>query len=201
MAASKKEKSNKKDPDVELGTLKPLVARRVLLMLLAKRPELEQEMIDIARGVLINPLMEDLSAEIGAAIGAVSAGDVYMNSGRHRGSFREPEEVAAELLSEPLEPYFREMEEHLQRGNEHAALVRCEAIILALYRLQQSDGFKEIEVYAADFPEETAGWAARLWLTASKPTTQLAESRRTSLAKFVRDCVPEWDWLLEQSFT
>jgi hypothetical protein len=72
-------------------------------------------------------------------------------------------------------------------------------MILALYRFKYGENFSEIEEYAADYPEETADWAARLWRSAGNVKWAGARRfvpERTISKDFVQQHVPEWDWLL-----
>lgn len=117
----------------------------------------------------------------------------------------EPEEAAAELLTEVLQPYFENAERLLSKKDERDALIACEAIILALYRVKDSEWFSEIEEYCEGFLEESAQFAAQLWRSAGdvagagKRKTS-ADTDRAIPADFVRQYVPDWDWLLDGEY-
>ena len=162
----KRKNSNGHGKDFDAAVLKPVIARSVLLELLKRQPELKAIVAALASEATNNPRMEDLAAEIEDTLNRISAGDVYMNSGRTWRGYREPEEAAGEVLSEPLQPYFERLEKLLGKKDDPAALVMCEAITLALYRVKHGDKFSDLEEYAEEFPEETADWAARLWRSA-----------------------------------
>lgn len=199
MAKTKSSSGGKKDFDP--SELNPIVARRVLQDLLERQPELKVAVAALADEAIKTPRMKDLAAEIEDALNRISAGDIYMNSGRTRRGYREPEEGASEVLSEVVHPYFERLEELFRKKDEQNALIMCEAIILALYRLKHSDHFSEIEEYAEDYPEETADWAARLWRAAGNVQwagVRRFQSDRTIPADFVQQYVPEWDWLLSE---
>lgn len=109
--------------------------------------------------------------------------------------------LSAEVLSEVLHPYFERVEELFSKKDDQSALIACEAIILALYRVKHGDQFSDFEEYAEDFPEETADWAARLWRAAGNVQwagVRRFHSDRTIPADFVQQYVPEWDWLLSE---
>lgn len=194
-----KTKNPKKEFDP--SELSPIVARRVLQDLLEQQPELKLAVAALANAAIKNPRMEDLAEEIEGALNHISEGDIYINSGRTCRGYREPEEGAAEVLSEVVQPYFERVEELFRKKDEQNALIMCEAIILALYRVKHGDHFSEIEEYAEDFPEETADWAARLWRSAGNMQwagVRRFHANRNISAEFVHQFVPEWDWLLNE---
>ncbi len=169
--------------------------------LLEQQPELKTTAAKLAEEAAKNPRMEDLAEEIEDALNRISAGDIYIKSGRTWRGYREPEEAAGEVLSEAMQPYFERVEKLFRKKDDASALVMCEAIILALYRVKHGDQFFEYEEYAKDFPEETADWAARLWRSAGNVQwagVRRFHSDRTIPADFVQQSVPEWDWLLSE---
>lgn len=181
--------------------LSPIVAHRVLQDLLERQPELKIAVAALADEAIKTPRLEDLAAEIEDALNRISAGDIYTNSGRTRRGYREPEEAAAEVISEVLQPYFERVEELFSKKDDPSALIACEAIILALYRVRHGEQFSEFEEYAEDFPEENADLAARLWRAAGNvhwAGVRQFHADRTIPADFVQQYVPKWDWLLSQ---
>jgi len=97
--------------------------------------------------------MEDLAAKIEGVLSRISEGDIYMNSGRTWRGYREPEEAAAEIFSEALQPYFERVEKAFHKKDDQGALIICEAIILALHRVKHSGQFSGSEEYAQGVPE------------------------------------------------
>lgn len=199
MARAKKASAIKKvfDP----AELDPLIARRVLVELLERQPELKIAAAALVDEATKNPRIEDLAAEILGALSRISESDIHMNPGRTQRGYQEPEEAASEAFSEALQPYFERVEKAFSKKDDQKALIVCEAIILALYRLKDSDHFSDLEDYAGDLPEETAYWAARLWRSAGNE--EWAGDRRfhpdrTIPADFVQKYVPEWHWLLRE---
>lgn len=193
--------SGEKTKNFDPADLKPTVARRVLLDLIERQPELKAVVAELAEEAAVKPQMDDLAIEIENALNRISAGDVYMNSGRTLRGYREPEEAAGEVLSEVMQPYFERVQKLLSKKDDQGALIMSEAIILALYRVKHGDQFADLEEYAKDFPEETADWAARLWRSAGNVQwagIRRFHSDRTIPVDFVHQHVPEWDWLLSQ---
>lgn len=199
MAKAKNTSKEKKNFDP--AELSSTVARRVLLELLERQPELKLAVAALADEVIKSPRMEDLAEEIEGVLSRISEGDIYMNSGRRRGGYREPAEAAADVFSEALQPFFERVEKAFYKKDDQMALIACEAIILALYRMKHSDQFSDFEEYAEDLPGESADWAARLWRSAGN--IEWAADRRfhpdrTIPVDFVQKYVPEWQWLLSE---
>jgi hypothetical protein len=195
----KRKNSNGDVIDLDSALSKPIIARRILLYLIERQPELKATVAALAREIAGSQSMEDLAEEIADALNRISAGDVYMTAGRSLGGYRELDESAVAVLSKPLEPHFERLEKLLVKKDESAALIMSEAIILALYRFKYGDEFSKLEECAEDFPEETADWAARLWR--SDGNVEWAGVRRfvpdrTIPTDFVKQYVPEWGWLL-----
>ncbi|MDZ4834211.1 MAG: hypothetical protein SGJ27_10580 [Candidatus Melainabacteria bacterium] len=185
----------------DAAVLKPIAARRVLLELLERQPELKDIIFALANENANNPCMEDLVTEIVDALERISVGDIEMNSGRTWRGYREEGEGAAEVLSEPLQPYLDRYEKLLRKKEDHVALVMGEAIILALYRVSHGDNFSDLKEYVEEFFEETADWVARLWRSAGnvdRASVRRFDPDRTIPASFVQQHVPEWDWLLSE---
>ncbi len=197
---AKKKKPGENGEKFDVAKLELFAARRVLLQVLGRHPELASEIAVLAQEAISNPTLEDLAGKIEGVLNGIDAGAVELNSGRGRGGYREPEEAAADLLVEAMEPFFDQLESHLKQKDDLSALTLCEAIIVALYRFKYGENFSEIEEYAEDYPEETADWAARLWRSAGN--VKWAGVRRflpelTMSNDFVQQHVPEWDWLLD----
>jgi hypothetical protein len=64
----KKKNSARESDECDIGALSPIVARRVLLQLLEKHPELKSAISSLAGGALKTLGFEDLTAEIEAAV-------------------------------------------------------------------------------------------------------------------------------------
>lgn len=192
---------NLKTTTFDADSLSGAVAKRILADLLELQPELVPVVSSLAEEAQHNPRMEDLARKILKKLKRISEGDIYMKSGRRSGSYKEPEEAAAEVLSEVMEPYFERLEKLLGKKSDKQAEVRCQAMLLALYEFQRSDNFEEYAEYAEEFPEETADWAARLWRTAGdieKAGNKKFVAGRVIAPEFVNQHTPEWQWLLSE---
>src|ERR1700684_2508566 len=107
---------------VEASAFEPRLAKRVLDLLMERHPELRSEVSELATYAADNPDEFSLAAEIEDVISALDEGDSLKRSGRRRGGYTEPEEAAAEALTEAMEPFFDRLQQQLENGNDVAAL-------------------------------------------------------------------------------
>lgn len=116
---ARKSKNNGSGPE-DVFALEPQLAKRVLELLLERRPELRSEISEIATYATDNPDEFSLATEIDEVIDALDEGDVLKRSGRRSGGYTEPEEAVAEALTETMEPYFNRLQQQLENGNDTA---------------------------------------------------------------------------------
>lgn len=140
-------------------------------------------------------LVEEIEADVCRAI-VRGAG-----SGRSGSRYRDPQEAIADDLCDAVDPYFDRLIALLKKGDDERALILCQAIIVAMYRIQESEDFEVVQECAPEYPEETADFAACLWRTAGD--VRMSAEREFSLAReipkdFVKFLVPKWDWLLKK---
>jgi len=182
-----------------LDGLKPEEAQAVLRRLLTAHPELSAEAEQATRAVLGEVSFEALADEVEDAVCALDLDDLNGRAGRHSWGYVEPGEAALELLGEAVDPFLEDMKRHLERGLEAEALEVCKGIVLGLYRVRNRAG-DEFLGWAPDFPEERAAWTVKLWRAGGdeqKIATQSRGGKRPALPQdFVKQYVPEWDWLM-----
>ncbi len=141
-------------------------------------------------------LVEEIEAAVCRAIVRGAGG-----SSRIGRRYRAPEEALAEDLCEACDAYFSRLIALLKKADDERALILCQAIIVAMYRIQESDDFEVVQECAPEYPEETADFAACLWRTAGD--VRMSAERDFDLAReipedFVKSQVPKWDWLLKK---
>lgn len=186
---------------VEVTTLKPRLAKQVLELLLARHPELHAEVSELATSANENPDEFMLADEIEELMTSLDEGDIFKRAGRRNGRYTEQAEAEAEALTEAMEPYFDQLEQTINSGNDKAALGICKAIVLAMYRFSKNDDHPLLE-NLEDYPEETADWAVRLWRASgdvNKASDRTSDLERQFPSDFARRYTPDWaEWLIEE---
>jgi hypothetical protein len=123
--------------------------------------------------------------------------DLNGRAGSHSWGYVEPSEAAGELLEEALEPFVNDMKRHLEMGLEDQAAQFCQGILLGLFRVRDG-GENDILNWVPDFPGEAAANALKVWSETSGAERAGAPARRRRRLSpaFVREHMPDWDWLL-----
>ncbi|MEK7754088.1 MAG: hypothetical protein AAB654_19345 [Acidobacteriota bacterium] len=191
--ASRKPQSRAADSPNLLDKLESHEAAAVLSGLLARHAELRTEAEAIARSVLGEVSMLTVAGEVEDALLQFDYDDLNGRAGSHSWGYVEPSEGAGELLEEAIEPFVAQMTRHLEMGLESEALVLCQGILLGLYQVRDGAG-NDILGWAPDFPDESAAHVVGLWTGKDGAKTG---RRRNIPPEFVREHLPEWDWILE----
>ena len=195
---SRKPQSRAADGPNLLDKLESHEAAAVLSGLLARHSELRPEAEAIARSVLGKVSMITVAAEVEDALLQFGWDDLNGRAGRHSWGYVEPGEAAGVLLEEAIEPFVTQMTRHLGMGLETEALGICQGILLGLYEVRDGAG-NDILGQAPEFPNESAAYVVGLWTGkgAVKPGGRKTGRRRTIPPEFVRQHLPEWEWVLE----
>jgi len=180
-----------------LDKLTEAEAASVLRKLLDRHSELRAEAEAAARDMLagISPL--SVAGEIEDALLQFDYDDLNGRAGRRSCGYVEPSEAAGELLEEALDPCIKNMKRYLEAGLQDQACQFCQGILLGLYRVRGSEN--DILNWAPDFPGEAAGNVLEVWreTSGSDRGSAPAKGRRRLSPDFVREDVPDWDWLLK----
>jgi hypothetical protein len=181
-----------------LDKLESHEAAAVLSGLLARHAELRPEAEAIARAVLGQVSMFTVAGEVEDALLQFDYDDLNGRAGGHSWGYVSPDEAAVELLEEAIEPFVAQMTRHLDMGLETEALEVCQGILLGLYQVRDGAG-NDILGEAPEFPDESAAHVVGLWTGKDevKAGGRKTGPRRTIPREFVRQQVPEWEWILE----
>jgi len=198
---SAKSKSDRKEESCAnvLDKLDSAEAASVLGKLLDRHSELRSEAEAIASDMLTEISPDSVADEIEEALLQFDYDDLNGRAGSHSWGYVEPSEAAGELLEEALEPFVNDMKRHMEMGLEDQAAQFCQGILLGLYRVRDG-GENDILNWVPDFPGEAAANALKVWSETggAERGTALAKKRRRRLSPdFVREHLPDWDWLLK----
>ncbi len=180
-----------------LDKLNGAEAASVLRKLLDRHIELRAEAEAVARDMLAGISPFSVADEIENVLLQFDYDDLNGRAGRRSCGYVEPPEAAGELLEEALEPFVSDMKRRLEMGLEDQASQFCQGILLGLYRVRASEN--DILNWAPDFPCEAAGDVLEVWCetSGSDRGSAPAKGRRRLSPDFVREHVPDWDWLLK----
>lgn len=177
-------KQPKQRPPEPFSLLQPEDAKTLLTALVARHPELQAEINEMASWALSTVSAEAVADEVENAILSLDIDDLDGRAGRKSHGYVEPDEAAAQLLEEAITPYLNNLQRCIDLGAKAAAIETCRGIVFGLYQLcgQDPDG---ILGYCYDFPLETASRAvAMLQQVSGKTPWQLP-------VEMGRD-IPDW---------
>jgi len=164
----------------------------VLIGVLRKHPELEDEASAIALEIVSFPSAEDIADQVIDAVSSPDIDDLNDRAESHSGDYVGPGEAAEELLEEAMEPFFADMKRKVELGLADAAQVVCLGIVTGLYEAKdvESDGPVVTLGWAPDFPSEEA-CSAVVELLHAFPKPERA-SVRGRIIGVLADSAPTW---------
>ena len=107
--------------------------------------------------------------------------------------------AAEELLEEAVEPFVGDMKRYLEIGLEDQARQFCQGVLLGPYRVRDGRD-NDILNWSPDFRREAAGNALEVWSEtgwADREGAPAKKRRRRLSPDFVREHMPNWDWVLK----
>ncbi len=153
---------------------------QVLRDLLRIHPELIDEAVEIAVGILGDVDREDVAEDLVAAVEVLDLEALNARAGaQFGGGYLGPTEASWELLGEAVEPFIENIERLYTLRLAVAAATMLEGVVLGLYQLHERVDSYVLEC-APDFAFDTAQSALRRWQGPS-----LAEG-------FIAEFVPLW---------
>lgn len=200
---TRKGPKRKSNPEVGSRTLLDKLdnaeAASVLRGLLGRHSELRPEAEAIAKDVLTGISPFSVADDVENAVLQYDYDDLNGRAGSHSWGYVEPTEAAWELLEEAVEPFVSDMKRYLGMGLEDQARQFCQGILLGLYRVRDGRD-NDILGWAPDFPEEAAGNALEVWMSAARAGgegTGAKRKPRQFSPGFAREHLRDWDWVLK----
>jgi hypothetical protein len=196
-----KRKSNREGESAAnvLDKLDSAEAASVLRKLLDRHSELRSEAEAIARDMLTGISPFSVADDVEEALLQFDYDDLNGRAGGHSWGYVGPDEAAGELLEEAVEPFISDMKRYLEMELEDQARQFCQGILLGLYRVR--DGSEnDILGWAPDFPGEAAANVLKDWSQtggAEREGAPVKKRRRRLSPDFVREHMPDWDWVLK----
>ena len=167
--------------------------RIVLRALLLRHPGLADEAEEVATRTAANVDRDAVAEEMTEAAEILGLDDLNAHAGCHQDAYTPPADAAYDLLMEPLEAHFDEIDRLARIGLEHAAMATCEGVLLGLYRWRYV-GDEGVLAWAPDFAAEAADLTVSRWLKAKGP----AKGGRRLTDEFVEQVVPGWSRFLAE---
>lgn len=170
-------------------------ARRVLLELVGRHPDLSSEVTDLVEKMLGTTSFEWVADDVLEEIVNLEVFDMSNRSGGQPWGYVDPSEAAEEMVREVIEPFIDRIASCAAMGFHDAALELCRGVLLGLYRAERCD--------ASDIVAWMGGGLsvlAQAAIDALRPVRRRKDAVTPrplpeELARFAKEHLPEWGWL------
>ena len=135
----------------------------------------------------------DLAQEVFDVLDAIDVQDCWDRAGGSRDSYIGPDDAAAEIFEEVLQPYVDQAKCYHELGMPEQEAVYCEGVIAGIYRYAR-ESESEFKDWCEDIPAECAGRLFDDWRERNREKT-----RRAGMDAFIRERCPDWvRWLKDK---
>ena len=169
--------------------------RSALITIAGRHPELVPEIEDIIRQNSAAGTFQEIADRVVEVIAKLTMFDLGRHDSADPLGYRDETEVAVDVVTETLAPFVEPIRRHALMGMAAAALVRCEGVLLGLYRAERQQVSELLEW----IPDGLAEFAHEpLQALAPARQRQLPGTQETAgkeLRAFARKHLPEWQWL------
>jgi hypothetical protein len=160
-------------------------ALRVLRSLCASDATMRERVLAEARKVLTTIDPEDIAGEVFLDLESLDVDDVYAHSGASRDGYSSPDEVAAQMFEDALQPYSDQMDKYRKLGMVEQSSRYLMGILKGIY-LFDHEAKSEFKEVAADIPGECFALFLDEW------RKQADKRGKQEMKAFVSSECPEW---------
>ncbi|MFI5461729.1 MAG: hypothetical protein ACHRXM_40610 [Isosphaerales bacterium] len=176
--------------DDVVSKLTPDQALKIVERLSQKGSKIREVVLAEAIGVLTEIDLDGTADEVFVALDSIDVQDCWDHSGGSRDGYTSPDEAAAQIIDQELQPFLDQVERYNELGMLEQEAACCAGVILGIYRYERESKL-EFRAWSADVSSECAGLLLDSW---QKRTRERA--RINAMHKFVRERCPEWArWL------
>jgi hypothetical protein len=158
----------------------------IIERLCRKGGDVRDTIIAEAMSLLSEFSLDHVADEVFDALDLIDIQDCWDQAGSHRDGYTSPEEAAADIIEEELQPFFDQVERYHDLGMIAEEATYCRAAVLGIYRFQQ-ESQAEIKALAMDLPADYAGTLLDEWRKRNPDKAGIA-----AMEAFVREKCPKW---------
>jgi hypothetical protein len=173
-----------------IDKMTPEQALDVVRRLVRKGGTVREAVVAEATAVLTEIDVPGAADEVFDALDLIDVQDYWDRSGRSRDGYTSPDEAAAEIVEEELQPYIDQIERYHALGMLDQEAVYCMGVIWGVYRYER-ESKSEFRSWSVDAPSECAGSLLEDWRERNRDAARVA-----AMDEFIRERCPEWaKWL------
>jgi hypothetical protein len=165
-------------------------ALKIVKRLGRKEGKLRDAVLAEAMNVLTKIDVDETADEVFAVLDSVDVNDCWDRSGSSRDGYTSPDEAAAEIIEEELQPFFDQVDRYHEMGLPEQEATYCMGVILGIYRYER-ESESEFKQWSVDIPAESGGFLLNKWRKRNPD-----EAGINAMHEFIRTRCPEWaKWL------
>jgi hypothetical protein len=166
--------------------LTPEQALDVVMRLSDKGGAIRDAVLAEAGNVLREIDLDEIADEVFLVLDSVDVQDCWDRAGSSRDGYTSPDEAAAELIDEQLQPFFDQAGRYHELGMTEQETTYCRGVILGIYRYEH-ESKSEFRQWAVDIPIESAGALLTKWRERGQDSISVA-----AMNEFIQHRCPNW---------
>ncbi len=175
-----------------IGKLTSEQALEIVERLCRKGGDIRDAIVAEAITLLTEFSLDDVAEEVFDALDLIDVQDCFDQAGSSREGSALPDEAAADIIDEELQPFFDQVERYHELGMGEQEATYCMAVILGIYRFEH-ESKSEFKQWAADAPAEFASNLLEDWRSRNPEQAAI-----DAMDAFIRKRCPKWaSWLEE----
>ena len=178
--------------DNRIDRISPDQALEILRRLTRSDPKINKRIEQEAEQILKDIDVEGICEDVHSALDGIDVEELWDRSGSSRHGYSSPEDMAAEMMEEELEPFNQEVLKYFEMGMTKEAKLYCMGILKGIYRYEQ-ESRTEFKDWATDIPGECFGDLLLEWKKRSGDQSDLKK-----MGEFIeRECSKWAKWVLK----
>ncbi len=161
-------------------------ALQIVARLGRKDSKLREAVLAEAMNVLTEIDLDEIADEVTAVLDFIDVQDCWDRSGSSRDDYTSPDEAAAEIIEEELQPFVDQVKRYHEMGLPEQETAYCQGVILGLYRYEH-ESESEFRQWCVDIPAEFGDFVLNEWRKRNPD-----EARINAMQEFIRTRCPEW---------
>jgi hypothetical protein len=176
-----------------IGKLTSEQALEIVERLCRKGGDIRDAIVAEAVSLLTEFSLDDIAEEVFDALDLIDVQDCFDQAGASRDGEASPDEAAADMIEEELQPFFDQVERYHELGMGEQEATYCMAVILGIYRFEH-ESKSEFKQWAGDAPADFASTLLEDWRSRNPQ-----QSAIDAMDAFIRKRGPKWaSWLEEE---
>ncbi len=165
-------------------------ALKVVERLSRKGGKIREAVVTEAMNVLTEIDLVETADAVFAVLDSIDVEDCWDRSGSSRDGYTSPDEAAAEIIEEELQPFIEQVERYHELGMPEPEATYCKGVILGIYRYER-ESKSEFREWSVDIAAECAGFLLDNWRERNPERGSV-----NAMHEFIRERCPEWaKWL------